>query len=123
MERYEKNCRCTKHACELCSTINSKSVNLEKHGAKLLTVRIKINNVCLGKKVAIAAIVYDEDDRILAFKGFVTMAHEDNSCEPDACGTIERKIVFVIPEHEECDPERLRVRTIGNYIYPCEPNK
>ncbi|CUU47420.1 hypothetical protein ACUH7Y_10035 [Clostridium beijerinckii] len=122
MERYENKCKCTKHDCELCSTIKSKPVNLEKHGAKLVTVKIKVNNVCLGKKVAIAAILYDDCDRILAFKGFVTMAHED-PCDRDACGTIERKIVFVIPEHEECDPERLRVRTIGNYIYPCEPNK
>jgi hypothetical protein len=123
MESYEKRGKCTKHSCELCSTINARPLNLEKHGAKLVTVRVKINNVCLGKKVAIAVILYDECDKILAFKGFVTMAHEDNPCDCDACGTIERKVVFVIPEHEECDPEKCKVHIIGNYIYPCEPNK
>ncbi|MDR3594692.1 hypothetical protein [Clostridium sp.] len=119
MKRYTEN-KCTKESCELCSCINAKPVDMERHGAKLLTVRIKINNVCIGKKVAIAAVLCDEGDRIVAFKGFITMAQEENACDHEACGTIERKIVFVIPEHEQCDTRKLKVRTISNYIYPCD---
>lgn len=110
--------KCTKESCELCSCINAKPVEIERHGAKLLTVRVKINNVCLDKKAAIAVILYDDCDRIVAFKGFVTMAQEERSCDHDVCGTIERKVVFVIPEHY--NTEKLRVHTIGNYIFPCD---
>ena len=79
--------RCTKESCELCSCINAKPVDIERHGAKLLTVRVRINNVCLDKKVAIAVILYDDCDRIVAFKGFVTMAQEERSCDHDVCGS------------------------------------
>lgn len=110
--------KCTKESCELCSYINAEPVDIERHGSKLLTVRIKVNNVCPDKKVAIACIVYDDCNRIVAFKGFTTMAYGDG-CDKDYCGTIEKKIVFVLPEDEACDPHELRVRTTGNYIYPC----
>jgi len=118
MSKYANGVKCTKSSCELCSVINADPIDMERHGAKLLTVRIKVNNVCLGKKVAVAAIIYDQCHRILAFKGFITMA-----CGNDECGTIERKILFVIPEDDECDPLELEVRTVANYIYPCESNK
>jgi hypothetical protein len=123
MGEYEKHVKCTKCSCELCTNINAKPINLEKHGAKLVSVRVKINNVCLGKKVAVAVVIYDQCERILAFKGFVTMAHDNNECDRDSCGTIERKLVFVIPENGEFDPCDLEVRTIANYIYPCEQYK
>ncbi|WP_297421955.1 hypothetical protein [Clostridium sp.] len=110
--------KCTKENCELCSCINACPVDIERHGSKLLTVKIKVNNVCPGKKVAIACIVYDDNNRIVAFKGFTTMAH-GYECDSDSCGTIEKKIVFVLPEGEACNPDELRVRTIGNYVYPC----
>lgn len=117
MGKYEK---CTKCSCELCDTIKAEPVDIEKHGAKLLTVRIKINNVCPDKKVAVASIIYDECNRILAFKGFITMAYRKNENCEDSCGTIERKLVFVIPDDDEFDPCKLRACTISNYIYPCE---
>lgn len=114
---------CTKCSCELCNNICAEAVNIEKHGAKLLTVKVKVKNVCVGKKVAIAVIIYDKCDRILAFKGFTTIIKKKNECDEDACGTIERKLVFVLPDKDEFDPCDLNVRTIGNYIYPCEPDK
>lgn len=123
MGRYENHDKCNKSSCELCSFINADPIDMEKHGARLLTVRIKVNNVCLGKKVAVACIIYDQFNRIVAFKGFITMAHENNECGQNSCGTIERKIVFVIPDSDECDPLELNVRTVSNYIYPCETNK
>ena len=119
MSKYENSAKHSKCSCELCHSINANPIELEKHGARLLTVRIKVNNVCIGKKVAVAAIIYDKCQRILAFKGFITMA-----CgKEDECGTIERKILFVIPDDDESDPCELDVRTVANYIYPCEPEK
>ena len=118
MGKYDNCAKHSKCSCELCNSINANPVELEKHGARLLTVKIKVNNVCVGKKVAVAAIIYDKCNRILAFKGFITMA-----CGKDECGTIERKMLFVIPEEDECDPSELDVCTIANYIYPCEPEK
>ena len=123
MGKYDNCAKRNKCSCELCNSINADPVDLERHGARLLTVRIKVNNVCLGKKVAVAAIIYDQCHRILAFKGFITMACGNDECGKDECGTIERKILFVIPEDDECDPLELEARTIANYIYPCEPEK
>ena len=116
MGKYDNCVKRNKCSCELCNSINADPVDMERHGARLLTVRIKVNNVCLGKKVAVAAIIYDKCHRILAFKGFITMA-----CGNDECGSIERKILFVIPEDDESDPLELEARTVANYIYPCEP--
>ena len=123
MGKYDTCAKRNKCSCELCNSINANPVEMEKHGARLLTVRIKVNNVCLGKKVAVAAIIYDQCHRILAFKGFITMACGNDECEKDECGTIERKLLFVIPEEDECHPLELEVRTVANYIYPCEPEK
>jgi len=123
MGKYDNSAKHSKCSCELCNFINANPVELEKHGARLLTVRIKVNNVCIGKKVAVAAIIYDQCHRILAFKGFITMACGNDEYEKDECGTIERKLLFVIPEEDECHPLELEVRTVANYIYPCEPEK
>ncbi|OOM82625.1 hypothetical protein CLPUN_00110 [Clostridium puniceum] len=123
MSRFDNCAQCTKSSCELCNFINADPVDIEKHGARLLTVRVQVNNVCFDKKVAIACIIYDRCHRILAFKGFVTKVSRDHECGKNACGTIQRKIVFVIPDDVECDPSELEVRTVGNYIYPCESNK
>ncbi len=115
------NCvKCNKSSCELCSVINADPADMQKHGARLLTVRIKVNNVCLDKKVAVACIIYNQCNGILAFRGFVTTARVNNECSQDSCGTIERKIVFVLPDDDRCDPLELDVRTVANYIYPCE---
>lgn len=115
------NCaRCTESSCELCSAINARPVDLERHGAKLVTVRIRINNVCFDKKVAVAVILYDESNKIIAFKGFITIICKHNECRDDSCGTIERKVVFVLPEDDDYEPLKCNVKTIANYIYPCE---
>jgi hypothetical protein len=107
--------------CELCKTIKAEPVDIEKNGVRLLTVKIKVNNVCFGKKIAIACIIYDKCHRILALKGFTTILCKEYECGRDACGTVERKLVFVIPDHDICDPLELDVRILANYVYPCEP--
>lgn len=107
--------------CELCKTIKADPIDIEKHGARLLTVKLKVNNVCFDKKIAIACIIYDKCKKIMAFKGFITMICKEYECGKNECGTIERKVVFVIPDHDICDPLELDVRVIANYVYPCEP--
>ncbi|MBU3175048.1 hypothetical protein KPL47_01560 [Clostridium estertheticum] len=114
-----KNDKCDKCSCDLCSVINADPVDMEKHGARLLTVRIQVNNVCFDKKVAVACIIYDQFHRILAFRGFITIVCR-NECSSSECGTIERKLVFVLPDDDRSDPDGIEVRTAANYIYPCE---
>ncbi|MCB2296139.1 hypothetical protein LGK95_22085 [Clostridium algoriphilum] len=49
---------------------------------------------------------------------FITIVCREKGC--GECGTIERKLVFVLPDDITCDPEELDVRVAANYIYPCE---
>ena len=105
--------------CDLCHTICADPVDMERHGGKLLTVRIQINNVCIGKRVCVACIIYDKCHRILAFRGFCTILCKEDEC--NKCGTIRRKLVFVLPE--DIDIEDIDVCVAANYIYPCEENK
>lgn len=123
MIKYDNDHKQSKCSCDICDYINAKPIELERNGVQLVTVKIKVNNVCIGKKVAVAAIIYDQFHRILAFKGFITMIHEKDECRKEECGTIERKIVFVLPDEDECNPLELEACTIANYIYPCEPVK
>jgi hypothetical protein len=111
-ERYNNQCE----SCELCNTIDADPVNIENNGAKLLTVRVQVDNVCFGKKVAVAAIIYDKCHRILAFRGFTTILCKEDGC--NICGSIRRKLVFVLPI--DVDIEDLEVCVAANYIYPCE---
>lgn len=120
---YKPNCspNCSPNndcECNLCNIIDVDPINLEKHGAKLLTVRIQVNNVCIGIPISIACIIYDNCHRILAFKGFTTILCKDDACG-NACGTITRKLVFILPDNIG-DPEELDARCVANYIYPCE---
>ena len=123
MIKYDSDHKQSKCSCDVCDFINARPIELERNGVQLVTVKIKVNNVCIGKKVAVAAIIYDQFHRILAFKGFITMIREKDECGKDECGTIERKIVFVLPDEDECNPIELEACTIANYIYPCEPVK
>lgn len=104
--------------CDLCHTIKADPTNMSKHGGRLLTVKIKVNNVCYDKKVSIACIIYGKYDKILAFKAFTTILCRENG--NSKCGTIERTLTFVIPDDDIFDPCNLNVRVIANYIYPCE---
>jgi|SRR5660397_160504 len=110
---------CDKCSCELCSVIDVDPINMEKHGAKLLTVTVQVNNVCFDKKVCVACIIYDNCHRILAFRGFCKTLCKNNDCASNQCGTITKKLVFVLPDDIE-DPEELDVRCAANYVYPCE---
>ncbi|MFT5875463.1 MAG: hypothetical protein ACI8WT_004456 [Clostridium sp.] len=118
MTNCSKNNNNQCESCELCHTIIVDPVDMEKNGAKLLTVRIQVNNVCFGKEVCVACIIYDKCHKILAFRGFCTVVCKENECGCDPCGTIKRKLVFVLPD--DIDIEDLDIRCAANYIYPCE---
>jgi len=107
-------------SCELCSVIVVDPVDMEKNGARLLTVKIKIGNVCFDKKVCVACIIYNKAGRVLAFRGFTTVVCKDNECGQNTCGVIQRKLNFVLPDDDISDPLQLDIRTAANYIYPCE---
>ncbi|MBU3093605.1 hypothetical protein KPL35_16230 [Clostridium sp. CF011] len=117
MSRDENNNNNNNCECELCHSINAEPVSIEKHGAKLLTVRIQVNNVCFGKTVAVACIIYDNAGRIITFRGFTTILCKEDEC--NQCGTIRRKLVFVLPDDIE-EPEEVDVRIAANYLFPCE---
>lgn len=122
MSKFNNCNKCSKASCEICSCINAVPTDVEKHGTRLLTVRVEVNNVCPDKQIAVACILYDNCHRIIAFKGFTTMVSRNNGSCKDSCGSIDRKITFVIPE-DDINPLDLNVRTISNYIYPCESTK
>jgi len=42
---------------------------------------------------------------------------KDSECRNE-CGTIERKLVFVLPDDARSNPDEIEVRTAANYIYP-----
>lgn len=111
--------QCNKCDCDLCSNVIVDPIDIEKHGAKLLTARIQVNGVCFGKAVAVACIIYDNCHRILAFRGFTTVLCREEGCSNSACGTITRKLIFVLPDEVQ-DPDDLDIRCVANYIYPCE---
>lgn len=106
--------------CNLCEFIKADPSDIEKNGGRLLTVKIQVNHVCYNKKVYVACIIYGVCDKILVFKGFTTTLRKDTGSDKKACGTIERKLVFAVPDDDIFDPDKLDVRIIANYIYPCE---
>lgn len=103
--------------CDLCHTIKADPISISKHGGRLLTVKIKVTNVCVDKKVAVACIIYGRNEEILVFKAFTTIVFKENN---NPCGTIERTLTFVVPNDPIFDPCHLDVRVIANYIYPCK---
>jgi hypothetical protein len=104
---------------QLCSTASAET-DLERHGAKLLTVRAVVNNVEPEKRVAVAVIINDPQGRILAFRGFTATAPRANGCDRCECVTIKRKVVFVLPDDIVDDVSDLEIRVVANYIFPCE---
>lgn len=103
--------------CDLCQTIIADPSDISRHGGRLLTVRVKVTNVCVNKKVSVACIIYGNNGEILVFKAFTTIIVKDDP--RIKCGCIERTLKFVLPDTDTFDPDNLNVRVIANYIYPC----
>lgn len=115
-----KDVKCDKCSCDLCETITVDPCDPLNNGARLVTVKVKVTNICFDKKVAIAVIIFDQCHRILAFRGFTKKLRRPNECDKSACGTIERKLVFILPDDEKFDPSKLKIVVKANYIYPCK---
>jgi hypothetical protein len=117
----DDNCNsCSKSSCDLCTTVIVDPSDPLENGARLLTVKIKVVNVCFDKKVAVAVIIYGKHHRIVAFRGFTKKLRRPNECVENACGTIERKLVFILPDGDEFDPSKLEIVVKANYIFPCK---
>ena len=106
--------------CDLCDTIKADPTDIERNGGRLISVKITVTNVCYDKQIYVACIIYDRCDRIVAFKGFKAKLCNESESIKKECGTIERKLLFVLPDDEIFDPKELEVKTLANYIYPCE---
>jgi len=108
--------------CDLCAKIKVDPIDIEKNGVRLVSVKIKVTNICFDKEISVACIIYDKCHKILAFKGFTTILCKEDKCGRNECGTIERKLLFVLPDDDMSDPDDLEIRTIANYIHPCDSN-
>ncbi len=115
---FKPDDKCSKSSYDLCSTIIVDPSDPLKNGARLLTVKIKVTNVCFNKKVAVAVIIYDAHHKILAFKGFTKTLRRPNECNENICDTIDHKLVFILPDDDEFDPSKLEIILKSNYIYP-----
>lgn len=110
--------------CEFCKTINTRPINLSKCTSRLLKVRITLNNVCFNKEISIGVILCDSCGKIVDFKTFTTILHKDcNTCCDKPCGTLRRKVSFVLPKTDTCRPLKLTAHIVANYTSPCEPDE
>jgi len=116
-EKVETFIATDKHEkCECDFCIEEMADPAEVDGIRILTICVEVKKVCPEKKVFVACILYDNCKRIVAFKGFTGVA-----CGEDyGCGTITRKLVFVLPTDEKFEPSKIDIKVIANYLYPCE---
>lgn len=107
-------------ACELCKGTGLCG-ELDKKSCRLLRVNLKLTNVCFNKDVSIAVIVKNCSGKILAFKSFTTkLTNPCDCCNNAPCGTLERKVTFVLPEGDICSPQDIFVSLKANYTNPCD---
>lgn len=109
--------------CEFCKTINTRPIDLNKCTSRLLKIRITLNNVCFDKEISICVILCDSSGKIVDSKAFTTILHKDcSSCCYKPCGTLRRKVSFVLPKTDACRPLKLTAHIVANYTSPCEPD-
>ncbi|GAA0181327.1 hypothetical protein SH2C18_38740 [Clostridium sediminicola] len=117
----KKICYCP---CEFCKTVNTRPINLNKCTSRLLKVRVTLNNVCFNKEVSISVLLCDHCGKIVDFKTFTTILHKDCcSCCDKYCGTLRRKVSFILPKTNACDPLNLTAYVVANYTSPCKDDK
>ena len=113
----------TLEGCEDEAEIDGGEVLLEGLG-RILKLDVTIPNVCPGRRVALAVILTEVDDRGNEFrrgmKTLVIPAHDSDSCRD----VTVRCVRFVLPEaldvsgHPDrlCDERHFKVRFLANYI-------
>lgn len=111
-------------SCELCKDVRTKPIDLNNCTDRILKLKITINNVCFNKKVSIGVILCDSCGKIVAFKTINTILRKDGcSCYDKSCGTLRRKVSFILPKSHVCRPLDLKAHVVANYISPCEHDK
>jgi hypothetical protein len=132
-DRYEKksfNCIESKkiryNSCEICKTVNVEPINLNNSTSRRLEVRITLENVCFNKEVSVGVILCDKCGKIIDFKTFTTIlrdeynsgCHNDcfnNCCCRKSCGTLKRKVIFILPKTDICNPLNLTAHVVAKY--------
>ncbi len=86
---------------------------------RFLNIRVTLKNVCYNKEISIGVILCDDCGKIIEFKTFTTILHkhcnsyDDNSCCNHSCGTLKRKVSFILPKTDAC--RRLKFQTCLYY--------
>lgn len=108
------------NACEICKKVNADEVDLKRTSGRLLYVNLTLKNVCFGKEISIGVIILDNRKNIVAFKTITTILQKDKCCGGDKCGTLKRRVLFVLPQSDICNSLDLKVKVIANYTHPCK---
>lgn len=120
---------CTIHyeACELCKTARVCSLDINRDLSRLLRVKATLRNCCIGKEVSVACIIFDNCNKILAFKTKTFIVKKQDcvlpenekdcscSCCSNACTDVEKLFTFVLPVHDVCSPLTVKAKIIANY--------
>ena len=110
------------NGCEDAIEIDMGDTDLQSLG-RILQLDVTINNVCPGKRVALAAILTEVDEQGVEYKrGLKTMtipAHSESSCRD----VTVRCIKFVLPQDLDvsgntslCAERRFKARFIAHYV-------
>jgi hypothetical protein len=121
------------NSCEICKTVNIEPINLNNGTDRMLKVRITLNNVCFNKEISVGVILCDKCGKIVDFKAFTTILRDeynpcsdneysDNCCCRKSCGTLKRKVLFILPKTDLCHPMNLTAHIVANYTSSCESN-
>lgn len=110
----------TAESCEDSVRVDLGEVRLESQG-RIIQLDVTIKNVCPGKRVALAAILTEEDqsggEHQRGMKAMTIPAHDSPACRDVSV----RCIRFVVPEDLSvsggmCGPRRFKARLIAHYI-------
>lgn len=113
----------TFRSCQDAMEFNAGDVQLESLG-RILSLDVTLKNVCPHKRVALAVILTEEDDKHREHKrGLKTVVIPAHDCP--GCRDIRvRRIRFVLPEELDvsgpvnglCNVRKFKARFIANYI-------
>ncbi len=111
----------TMEPCQGCLEVSAGDLQLEGLG-RILELDVRLKNVCPGRRVALAAILTEEDDlaveHTVGMKVFTVPAHSGASCR----NILVKCIPFVLPEETSfcgggmCAQRHLKARFLAQYL-------
>jgi len=96
-----------------CDDFQEKIINIGSlpNQARLLNIRIALDNICRGREIALGVILCDhETNKVLGFKGR-TFTLPGTAC----CDVIIDGFCFIIPERTICSPRTVIVKVTAHY--------